>query len=72
MHPDEGDSMGDEAKFDALAVIDAVGPMVAIPIAPEYREGIATNLRITADFGACFSSVGRRILRAASITLHFE
>ncbi|WP_448147729.1 DUF4089 domain-containing protein [Labrys miyagiensis] len=42
--------MGDKPDFDALAVIDAVGPMIAIPIAPEYREGVALNLKITAGF----------------------
>ncbi|GLS18802.1 hypothetical protein GCM10007874_18190 [Labrys miyagiensis] len=42
--------MGDKPDFDALAVIDAVGPMIGIPIAPDYREGIATNLKITAEF----------------------
>jgi hypothetical protein len=42
--------MADKPDFDALAVIDAVGPMIGIPIEPEYREGIATNLRITAGF----------------------
>lgn len=42
--------MGEKPDFDALAVIDAVGPMIGIPIAPDYREGIATNLKITAEF----------------------
>jgi Protein of unknown function (DUF4089) len=46
----KGDAMHDKLDFDALAVIDAVGPMIGIPIAPEYREGIATNLRLTAEF----------------------
>ncbi len=44
--------MGDRPDFDAQAVIDAMGPLIGIEIAPEYREGVATNLRVTADFAA--------------------
>lgn len=42
--------MSDKPDFDAQAVIDALGPMIGIEIAPEYREGIATNLKLTAEF----------------------
>lgn len=42
--------MADKPDFDALAVIDAVGPMIGIDIEPEYREGIAANLKLTAEF----------------------
>jgi hypothetical protein len=42
--------MGEIPDFDALAVIDALGPMIGIEIAPEYREAIATNLKLTAAF----------------------
>ena len=48
----KGNAMGDKPDFDALAVIDAVGPMIGIPIAPEFREGVATNVKITAEFAA--------------------
>ena len=44
--------MDDRRDFDAQAVIDAMGPLIGIEIAPEFREGIATNLKITAEFAA--------------------
>jgi hypothetical protein len=31
--------------FDADAVIDAVAPLLQLPIAPEYRAGIRANLK---------------------------
>jgi Protein of unknown function (DUF4089) len=44
--------MDDRRDFDAQAVIDAMGPLIGIEIAPEFRDGVATNLKITADFAA--------------------
>ena len=39
-------------NFDAQAVIDAMGPLVGIDIAPDYYEGVAAHLRIMADYAA--------------------
>lgn len=36
------------SDFDPEAVIDAMAPLLGLDIAPEYRSGIATNLRVTA------------------------
>jgi Protein of unknown function (DUF4089) len=44
--------MDDGPNFDAQAVIDAMGPLIGIDIAPEFREGIVANLKITANFAA--------------------
>lgn len=41
-----------EPTFDPEAVIDAMAPLLALDVRPEYREGVATNLRITARFAA--------------------
>ncbi len=38
--------------FDPEAVIDAMAPLLDLAIAPDYRPGIATNLRVTAGFAA--------------------
>jgi hypothetical protein len=50
--------MSDGPDFDAQAVIDAMGPLVGIDIAPEFREGIATNLKIAANFAAMLLAFG--------------
>ncbi len=38
--------------FDPDAVMDAMAPLLGLAIEPEYRAGIATNLRATAGFAA--------------------
>lgn len=38
--------------FDAEALIDAVAPMLQLPIMPEYRAGIRQNLKIAAKMAA--------------------
>ena len=40
------------APFDPEAVIDAMAPLLGLAILPEYRPGVAANLRIVADFAA--------------------
>ncbi len=44
--------MTDEQKFDSEAVIDAMAPLLGLTIAHDYRQGIATNLAVTALFAA--------------------
>lgn len=39
-------------NFDAQAVIDAMGPLIGIDIAPDDRDGIGDYLRVMADFAA--------------------
>jgi hypothetical protein len=41
--------MSGKPEFDAQAVIDAMAPMIGIEIDPDFREGVATNLKLTAD-----------------------
>ena len=42
--------MSEGPDFDPEAVIDAVGLLLGLAIADEYRAGIAANLRICAGF----------------------
>ena len=42
----------DQEPFDPEAVIDAMAPLLGLPIDPTYRQGIATNLMVTARFAA--------------------
>ncbi|WP_448952581.1 DUF4089 domain-containing protein [Labrys neptuniae] len=41
--------MSDKPEFDAQAVIDAMAPLIGIEIAPDFREGVATILKMAAD-----------------------
>lgn len=38
--------------FDPDAVIDAMAPLMGLAIAPDYRDGVAGNLRIAAAMAA--------------------
>ena len=40
--------MSETKDFEPEAVIDALAPLLGVEIAPEYRLGVATNLRVTA------------------------
>ncbi len=44
--------MTDVPPFDPEAVIDALGPLLGLSIAPDYRPGIVTNLQATVRFAA--------------------
>lgn len=44
--------MTDKPEPDPEAVIDAMAPLLGLDIAPEYRPGIAANLRVTAGLAA--------------------
>ena len=41
--------MSGKPEFDAQAVIDAMAPMIGIEIDPDFREGVAANLKLTVD-----------------------
>ena len=41
-------SGGGDEPFDAEAIIDAVAPLLGLPVAPEHRPGVVANLRMTA------------------------
>lgn len=41
--------MSDKPEFDAQAVIDAMAPMIGIEIDPDFREGVAVYLRLSAE-----------------------
>ncbi|QEN90868.1 DUF4089 domain-containing protein [Labrys sp. KNU-23] len=41
--------MSDKLEFDAQAVIDAMAPMIGIEVDPDFREGVAANLKLTAE-----------------------
>ncbi|MDT3378974.1 DUF4089 domain-containing protein [Labrys neptuniae] len=41
--------MSGKPEFDAQAVIDAMAPMIGIEVDPDFREGVAANLKLTAD-----------------------
>lgn len=43
--------------FDVEAVIDAVAPLVQLPIAPEYRPGVKQNLKTAAKMAALVEQV---------------
>ena len=38
----------DAPLFDPDAVMDAMAPLLGLTIRPDYRQGIATNLLVTA------------------------
>ncbi len=40
------------AAFDPEALIDAIGPVLGLDIAAEYRTGVAANFRIAAAMAA--------------------
>lgn len=44
--------MTEKPDFDPEAIIDALAPLLGLDIKPEYRPGVATNLRVTAGFAA--------------------
>ena len=44
-------SAGDDS-FDAEAVIDALAPLLGLPVAAEHRPGVVANLRMTARLAA--------------------
>ena len=44
--------MTGKQDFDLEAVIDAMAPLLGLDISPEYRPGVATNLRVTAALAA--------------------
>ncbi len=46
--------MSDDARkpFDAEAVIEAMMPLLGLPLDPAYRPGIVLNLEFTARFAA--------------------
>ena len=39
-----------EPEFDPESVMDAMAPLLGLDIKPEYRPGIATNLKVTSAF----------------------
>lgn len=41
--------MSGKPEFDAQAVIDAMAPMIGIEIDPDFREGVAANLKLSAE-----------------------
>ena len=43
---------GHECAFDPETLIDAMGPMLGLDIAAEYRAGVVANLRIAAAMAA--------------------
>jgi hypothetical protein len=43
--------------FDADAVIDAAGPLLQLPIAPDFRAGIKQNLKTAAKMAALAQQV---------------
>ena len=45
-------SGGWDDRFDAEAVIDALAPLLELPVTAEYRPGIVANLRMTARLAA--------------------
>jgi hypothetical protein len=43
--------------FDAEALIDTTAPLVRLPIAPEYRNGVKQNLKTAAKMAALIEQV---------------
>ena len=44
--------MREEPEFDPEALMDAMAPLLGLDIKPQYRPGIAINLKVTAAFAA--------------------
>ncbi len=44
--------MTDKPEFDPETIIDAMAPLLGLDIRPEYRPGVATNLKVTAGLAA--------------------
>ena len=44
--------MTDKPEHSPEAIIDAMAPLLGLDIKPEYRAGIATNLKVTAGLAA--------------------
>ena len=44
--------MTDHPEFDPEAIIDAMAPLLGLDLKPEYRPGVATNLKVTAGLAA--------------------
>jgi hypothetical protein len=40
--------MTEKKDFDPETVIDAMAPLLGLDVKPDYRLGVATNLRVTA------------------------
>jgi hypothetical protein len=54
----QGDGpLREETQFDPDAVIDAMAPLLDLTIGQDFRAGVATSLRICADFAAVVASV---------------
>ncbi len=47
-----GNAMPDEAPFHAEAVLDAMAPLVGIPVDPAFRPGVVANLTLIAKMAA--------------------
>jgi hypothetical protein len=43
---------GGDDSFDAEAVIDALAPLLQLPVTAEHRPGVVANLRMTARLAA--------------------
>ena len=41
-----------EREIDFEAVVDAMAPLIGLPITDEYRPGIVTNLKVTSVLAA--------------------
>ena len=50
--------MSDKPEFDVQAVIDAMAPLIGIEIAPDFRDGIAASLTMTAELAQLVLSAG--------------
>ena len=48
--------MSEEPDFDPDAIMDAMAPLLGLTIEDVYRAGVATNLRICAQFAALVTS----------------
>ena len=44
--------MSDRPSFDPQAVIDAMAPLLGIPVDPSFRPGIVANLELIAMLAA--------------------
>jgi hypothetical protein len=44
--------VAEEKPFDPEAVIDAMAPLLGLPIGPEHRPGVVLNLAVTARLAA--------------------
>ncbi|HYF56311.1 MAG TPA: DUF4089 domain-containing protein [Salinarimonas sp.] len=44
--------MADDRPFDPEAVVDAMAPLLGLPVGPEHRPGVILNLAVTARLAA--------------------